>query len=126
MEGVLVAIMDSDASGRHALEALSALKPAFLRYLLTSGSQPGESHAVCYLDPDVEVYHPFSYVADIADEAGIVLTPHVLHPLPRDGRMPDERALGLLNLIHDQVALQDIKMEVIVAQKGCGDGCSCR
>jgi hypothetical protein len=40
--------------------------------------------------------------------------------------MPDERALGLLNLIHDQIALQEIKMEVVVAQKGCGDSCSCR
>jgi hypothetical protein len=39
--------------------------------------------------------------------------------------MPDERALGLLNLIHDQIALQDIKMEVVVAQKGCGDACAC-
>jgi hypothetical protein len=43
----------------------------------------------------------------------------------RCDHMPDERALGLLNLIHDQIALQDIKMEVIVAQKGCGDGCTC-
>jgi len=41
-------------------------------------------------------------------------------------QMPDERALGLLQLIHDQLALQAIKMEVIVAQKGCGDSCSCR
>jgi hypothetical protein len=39
--------------------------------------------------------------------------------------MPDERALGLLNLIHDQIALQEIKMEVVVAQKGCGDACTC-
>jgi hypothetical protein len=40
--------------------------------------------------------------------------------------MPDDHALALLNLIHDQIALQEIKMEVIVAQKeGCGDGCSC-
>jgi hypothetical protein len=39
--------------------------------------------------------------------------------------MPDERALGLLNLIHDQIALQEIKMEVIVAERGCGEGCSC-
>ena len=39
--------------------------------------------------------------------------------------MPDERALGLLNLIHDQVALQEIKMEVIVKQQGCGEGCTC-
>ena len=43
----------------------------------------------------------------------------------RCDHMPDERALGLLNLIHDQIALQDIKMEVIVARKGCGDGCAC-
>jgi len=39
--------------------------------------------------------------------------------------MPDERALSLLNLIHDQIALQEIKMEVVVREKGCGDGCSC-
>ncbi len=39
--------------------------------------------------------------------------------------MPDDRALALLNLIHDQIALQEIKMEVIVAERGCGDGCSC-
>ena len=39
--------------------------------------------------------------------------------------MPNERALALLNLIHDQIALQEIKMEVIVPERGCGDGCSC-
>jgi hypothetical protein len=43
----------------------------------------------------------------------------------RCDHIPDERALGLLNLIHDQIALQDIKMEVIVAQQRCGDQCSC-
>ncbi|HEX8897502.1 MAG TPA: DUF6572 domain-containing protein [Chthoniobacterales bacterium] len=32
--------------------------------------------------------------------------------------MPDERALELLNLIHDQIALQEIKMEVIVRGRG--------
>src|SRR6266446_5718064 len=36
----------------------------------------------------------------------------------RSDHMPDERALELLNLIHDQMALQEIKMEVIVAQQG--------
>jgi hypothetical protein len=39
--------------------------------------------------------------------------------------MPDDRALAFLNLIHDQIALQEIKMEVIVAEQGCGDACSC-
>ena len=42
----------------------------------------------------------------------------------RCDHMPDDRALGLLSLIHDQMALQEIKMEVVVAQKGCGDACS--
>jgi hypothetical protein len=36
----------------------------------------------------------------------------------RCDHMPDERALELLNLIHDQIALQDIKMEVIVRGRG--------
>lgn len=43
----------------------------------------------------------------------------------RCDHMPDERALGLLNLIHDQIALQEIKMEVVVREKGCGDACTC-
>jgi hypothetical protein len=44
----------------------------------------------------------------------------------RCDQMPDERALELLNLIHDQLALQEIKMEVIVREKGCGENCNCR
>jgi Family of unknown function (DUF6572) len=43
----------------------------------------------------------------------------------RSDHRPDERTLALLNLIHDQIALQEIKMEVIVAERGCGAGCSC-
>src|ERR1051326_1345288 len=43
----------------------------------------------------------------------------------RCDEMPDERALELLNLIHDQLALQEIKMEVVVRQQRCGDACSC-
>ena len=41
--------------------------------------------------------------------------------------MPDERAVELLGNIHEQLALQEIKMEVLVAdaQGGCGSGCTC-
>jgi hypothetical protein len=40
--------------------------------------------------------------------------------------MPDERAIELLGLIHDQLALQEIGMEVVVAEAGgCGSGCAC-
>ncbi len=40
--------------------------------------------------------------------------------------MPDARAIELLGLIHDQLALQEIAMEVVVAEPGgCGEGCAC-
>ena len=40
--------------------------------------------------------------------------------------MPDDRAIELLGMIHEQLALQEIGMEVVVAQAGgCGGDCSC-
>ncbi|HEY2711526.1 MAG TPA: DUF6572 domain-containing protein [Chthoniobacterales bacterium] len=36
--------------------------------------------------------------------------------------MPSGRALDLLSAIHDQLALQDIRVEVIVQERGCGCG----
>jgi Family of unknown function (DUF6572) len=39
--------------------------------------------------------------------------------------MPEGRALDLLAAIHDQLALQEIQVEVIAAQEGCGEGCTC-
>ncbi len=44
----------------------------------------------------------------------------------RSTAMPDERAIELLGLIHEQLALQEIGMEVVVAEAGdCGAGCTC-
>ena len=41
-------------------------------------------------------------------------------------QMPDARAIELLGLIHDQLTLQEIAMEVVVAEPGgCGSGCGC-
>ena len=36
--------------------------------------------------------------------------------------MPSGRALDLLSAIHDQLALQDIRVEVIVQESGCSCG----
>lgn len=45
----------------------------------------------------------------------------------RCAHMPNERAVELLGLIHDQLELQEIAMEVVVANPdSCGDGCTCR
>jgi hypothetical protein len=44
----------------------------------------------------------------------------------RCAEMPDEKAIALLGAIHDQLALQEIRTEVIVAESGdCGSGCTC-
>jgi hypothetical protein len=40
--------------------------------------------------------------------------------------MPGERGVELLGRIHDQLELQEIGMEVLVADNGgCGEGCAC-
>jgi len=39
--------------------------------------------------------------------------------------MPNEEALGLLKAIHDQLELQAIKVEVVVADRSCDNQCGC-
>ena len=44
----------------------------------------------------------------------------------RCDQMPTESALALLQAIHDQLELQEIKVEVVVrAQASCGESCGC-
>lgn len=75
-------------------EFATAVKPALLRTLLADGE-------VAYFDPDIEFFAPLLDVAKRARKYGIVLTPHTMSPLPRDGCLPDERMLlqaGIYNL----------------------------
>ena len=44
----------------------------------------------------------------------------------RCAQIPDDKAVALLGAIHDQLALQDIRVEVIVTEgDDCGSGCAC-
>lgn len=77
------------------MELSTAVKPAFLRLLLD------RDDLAVYIDPDVFVYRPFAELVEAARTAGIVLTPHVLTPIPRDGMAPSERNImqsGMFNL----------------------------
>ena len=40
----------------------------------------------------------------------------------RCAHMPDARALELLSMIHDQLAFQEIKLEVVVTNENCSGG----
>jgi hypothetical protein len=79
------------------MELAVALKPWLLELLL---DQVGPDEAVMYLDPDMRVYAPLDEVDALARSFGIVLTPHVTAPMPRDGKMADETVIlesGLFN-----------------------------
>jgi hypothetical protein len=44
----------------------------------------------------------------------------------RCAQMPDAHALELLGLIHDQLAFQEIKLEVVIGEQTCSDEhCDC-
>jgi glycosyltransferase involved in cell wall biosynthesis len=80
------------------MEFATALKPAALQHVLRRAA-PGE--AVAYIDPDIQIFQPIDDVFQRAAEHGIAVTPHVLHPMPRDGRTPDESVImhaGMFNL----------------------------
>lgn len=84
------------ASIYDVMELSTAMKPAFLRFLLDRGAQ-----AAMYLDPDIEVFAALDDLYRLAIEHAIVLTPHTLRPIPADGCKPtfaDLAASGVYNL----------------------------
>jgi SAM-dependent methyltransferase/glycosyltransferase involved in cell wall biosynthesis len=77
-------------------ELCTALKPWALELLLERGAA-----VATYLDPDIAVYASLEEVEKLSLEHGIVLTPHTVEPIPRDGLAPTEAQLmaaGTFNL----------------------------
>lgn len=60
----------------------TALKPYLMDYLFDKGHD-----AVCYLDPDIEVFSPLGLDGLLRDHS-LILTPHICHPIPLDGLKP--------------------------------------
>jgi glycosyltransferase involved in cell wall biosynthesis len=78
------------------MEFATAVKPWLLETLLAE-----HDGAVVYLDPDCEVHAPLDDVVAPALDEGMVLTPHLLGPMPRDGKRPNEADIlsaGVYNL----------------------------
>ncbi len=77
-------------------EFSTALKPWVMEAALKRVPGP-----VLYLDPDIEVFSSLAELARLSSVHGIVLTPHVLEPIPRDGTTPPETLImraGMYNL----------------------------
>ncbi|GAB4049557.1 glycosyltransferase [Catellatospora paridis] len=78
------------------MELATALKPAMLQWLIRKNSA-----AVAYFDPDIKVFADLTDVFEAAVEHEIVLTPHTLDPVPRDGKLLSEATImqaGIYNL----------------------------
>jgi len=71
----------------NVVELCTALKPWAVRHVLASGD------TALYLDSDMRVYAPLDGLSELLELHPLVLTPHLLDPLPEDGRVPDERSI---------------------------------
>lgn len=67
------------------LELSTALKPFYLEHLLLQGYDK-----VIYLDPDILILQPLDHIFQALDTSNIVITPHLLDPIPLDDFYPNE------------------------------------
>jgi glycosyltransferase involved in cell wall biosynthesis len=66
-------------------ELCTAVKPTLLKRLFERGER-----RVAYFDPDIWIGRPMSELRAALGEDRILLTPHLLTPIPQDGRLPSE------------------------------------
>lgn len=79
------------------IEFSTAVKPLVFQYFF---SKPGID-TVLYFDPDIRVYNRLDPVLEELGSCQVVLTPHILTPIPQDGFYPDDNAFlkyGIYNL----------------------------
>lgn len=79
------------------LEFATSLKPFAFRWLMDKQKYK----SLIYFDSDIEVYQNLGKVFDALDEFPIVVTPHILEPMPEDGLLPNSQGIssaGIYNL----------------------------
>lgn len=79
------------------IEFNTALKGPAFRYLFSTT----KNNIIYYFDPDIKVYQPLELFNDFWSGNSILLTPHILEPIPFDGFFPDESLFlnhGIYNL----------------------------
>jgi hypothetical protein len=87
-----------EMNNRYDIFELScALKPFVTEWILENSP---ESEVVCYFDSDIVVYNRLTEISASLNNAAVLLTPHILTPLPNDGKASNEAVLlqaGLYN-----------------------------
>ena len=84
------------ATSYDVMEFATAIKPKFLEFLLSDNTS-----SAIYLDPDIQVFSHLGSIDEELASTSVVLTPHCLFPIPRDGMETSEKTLrhaGIFNL----------------------------
>jgi hypothetical protein len=79
------------------VELNTAVKPQVFLYLFNNTN----ADTIYYIDPDIYIYDNFTALEDYLNNYDILLTPHILTPIPIDGKTPMENDFlnfGLYNL----------------------------
>jgi glycosyltransferase involved in cell wall biosynthesis len=90
------ALLNKMAYGYEITEFNTSVKPFYVEYLFNQGYEK-----VIYLDPDIWVMQPLDAIFTSLDADPIVLTPHLLDPIPFDQCVPNELSIlqsGAYNL----------------------------
>lgn len=79
------------------IELNTSVKATFFKFL----NKQFQCTKIIYFDPDVQVFHSLKSLLNCLDKADILLTPHILSPIPHDGLTPQENIFlnyGIYNL----------------------------
>jgi len=79
------------------IELNTAVKPQVFLYLFSNTV----AEYIYYLDPDIYIYQDFHELSSFLESYEVLLTPHILTPIPIDGKTPFENDFlnfGLYNL----------------------------
>ncbi|MEZ4874055.1 MAG: hypothetical protein R2793_01020 [Flavobacteriaceae bacterium] len=82
----------------YIIELNTSVKPTVFKYL---AKVHPEATTLYYLDPDLYFYASLEKHQALLESHSAVLTPHILSPIPRDGKQPDENTFfrfGIYNL----------------------------
>lgn len=98
----------------YIIELNTAVKPSVFKFLK---QKHPELQALYYLDPDLYFYDSLEETNAMLQRNTAVLTPHILSPIPRDGKEPEENTFlqfGIYNLGFAGINMQsEIAMKML-------------
>ncbi len=90
--------IDDLISRYYIIELNTSIKPSVFKHIIKNNPV---AEVIYYLDPDLYFYDSLVETNELLKTKTAVLTPHILSPIPRDGKMPDENTFfrfGIYNL----------------------------